>query len=461
MTSVGDRCGIVSLSSTGAVRAPSGTAAVGTRLDSPLNPPLNPGAATEGLRSALIPAAQARPGDDPIFALNAEAQRRAAAGETVINATLGALMEDDGSLAIMPSVSEALAAVPLARAAAYAPIAGDRPFLDAVTKDLFGGTALEGKAVAVATPGGTGAVHHAIVNFLEPGESLLTSSYYWGPYRIMADHTRRGLETFSMFREAATGGGQRFDLEAFETALMDLAGRQERVLVVFNSPCHNPTGYTLDDAEWKEATRILRAAARRSAVAFLNDHAYAKFGGHDERRWIEHAAELAGEVTLLVAWTVSKSFALYGARVGALVAAHPSAEERGRLFNALSYSCRGTWSNCNHLGLLAIERLLSDPELKARSDADRERLVGLLAARVDVFNREASAAGLRYPRYEGGFFVSVFTSDSELAAARARERGVFVVPIRGAVRLALCSTPVQQIPAVVAAVAEGVRAAGD
>jgi aromatic-amino-acid transaminase len=165
-------------------------------------------------------------------------------------------------------------------------------------------------------------------------------------------------------------------------------------------------------------------------------------------------------VTLLVAWTVSKSFALYGARVGALVAAHPDADERQRLFNALSYSCRGTWSNCNHLGLLAIERLLSDPELKARSDADRERLVRLLSERVEVFNDHARRAGLSYPRYEGGFFVSVFASDSEAAAARARERGVFAVPIRGAVRLALCSTAADQIPRVVEAVAEGLRATG-
>jgi aromatic-amino-acid transaminase len=271
----------------------------------------------------------------------------------------------------------------------------------------------------------------------------------------MADHTRRGLATFPMF-----GADGRHDLAAFETGLMDLIGRQERVLVIFNSPCHNPTGYTLDDREWIESVRILRAAARRGPLAFLNDHAYAKFGGAHERCWIEHAADMVGEVTLLVAWTVSKSFALYGARVGALVAVHPDPEERQRMFNALSYSCRGTWSNCNHLGLLAIERMLSDPDLKARSDAERARLVRMLSERVEVFNEHAGRAGLRYPRYEGGFFVSVFTPPAEVAAAAARERGVFVVPLRGAVRLALCSTSAAQVPAAVAAVAEGVRAAG-
>ena len=86
----------------------------------------------------LIAEARARSGDDPIFALNAEARKRAAAGEHVVNATLGALLEDDGSLAVMPVVFEALDAVPKAAAAAYAPIAGAPAFLAAVVEDTFG-----------------------------------------------------------------------------------------------------------------------------------------------------------------------------------------------------------------------------------------------------------------------------------------------------------------------------------
>ena len=67
--------------------------------------------------SSLIPSSAGRPGDDPIFALNAEAQRRAATGEPVINATLGALMEDDGTLAVIPCVIQALARVPIQKKA--------------------------------------------------------------------------------------------------------------------------------------------------------------------------------------------------------------------------------------------------------------------------------------------------------------------------------------------------------
>lgn len=404
-------------------------------------------------KSPLIPAATTRPGDDPIFALNAEARRRAQSGEKIINATLGALMEDDGRLAILPAVSEALARVPPERAAPYAPIAGVKDYLEAVVADLFGDGPLSKLAVAVATPGGTGACHHAIVNFLEPGQALLTTSFYWGPYRTLAEHTGRQVETFPMF-----GADGRLNTPALEEALHALLERQGRALLVLNTPCHNPTGYSLDEGEWEDVARILRAASAKGTVTLLVDLAYAKFGGPDSDRWVRAVESLVQDVTVLVAWTVSKSFAQYGARVGSLVALHPDDAERERIGNALAFSCRGTWSNCNHLGMLAITDLLETPELARRSETQRGRLRELLTERVKVFNHYASTAGLKYPRYEGGFFVAVFTDRPQEVAARAREKGVFVVPIGGAVRVALCSTPAHDVPELVSAVREAIEA---
>jgi len=105
-----------------------------------------------GSSGSLIPEAAAREGNDPIFALHGEAVRRAAAGESILNSTLGALMYDDGSLAVMPAAAEALGRVPHARAAGYAPISGDPPYLAAVIADLLGEGGLAEQAVAVATP---------------------------------------------------------------------------------------------------------------------------------------------------------------------------------------------------------------------------------------------------------------------------------------------------------------------
>lgn len=413
-----------------------------------------PDTTTSGLRTHLIDASVDRPGDDPIFALNAEAQRRSAAGKDVLNATIGALMGDDGRLAVMPSVFEAFAKVPAERAAAYAPIAGDPRFLAAVKRDLFGKSPLSEQAVAVATPGGTGAVHHAIVNVLEPGQRLLTTSYYWGPYRILAEHTRRGVDTFRMFDDRG-----RLDMSSLERELVRQVSEQQRVLLVLNTPCHNPTGYSLDEAEWRDLVRILEARASEAPITLLLDLAYARFGAGGSGDWVRFVEELAGKVLVLAAWTVSKSCAQYGARIGALVAVDPDPDERHRLQNALSYSCRGTWSNCNHLGMLAVTELLDNPALRSRCESEREELRNLLGERVAVFNAEARRVGLPHPRYEGGFFVTVFTPDAELTARTMRESGVFVVPLQGGVRVALCSTPARDIPRLVEALDRGLRAA--
>jgi aromatic-amino-acid transaminase len=414
-----------------------------------------PGTVNPACVSTLIPSAAGRPGDDPIFALNAEAQRRAAAGESVINATLGALMEDDGTLAVIPSVIEALARVPIQKAAAYAPIPGDASFLRAVIADVYGESPLAAQTVAVATPGGTGALYHAITNFLEPGQALLTTSYFWGPYQTIATHTGRRLETFEMF--APSGA---FHLAAFEEALARAVERQGRALLFLNSPCHNPTGYSLDEREWEAVAGIVQRVGERAPLVLLVDLAYARFGSKASQSWTRCVPRMAAAATVLVAWSASKSFAQYGARVGALLATQPDAAERTRIGSALSFACRGTWSNCNHLGLLAIAELLSEPALRARADTERERLIRLLDERVAAFNREAPRAGLSYPRYEGGFFVSVFTPDPEKCAAKLREEGIFVVPLKekagGAVRVALCSTPAKDVPRLVAALGRAV-----
>ena len=403
----------------------------------------------------LIPASSDRPGDDPIFALNAEAANRARSGEDVLNSTIGALMQDDGHMAVMPSVFEAYRRVEPERAAAYAPISGPPAFLSAVTQDLFGEGPLADQAVVAATPGGTGACHHAIVNFLERGQKLLTTDYYWGPYAILAEHTERGLETFEMFAE---DGG--FNVAALETALDRQLERQGRALIFVNTPCHNPTGFSLDDDDWAQMSALVAKAAARAPVALLLDFAYAKFAAPGSIRWPRYVEQLAGKATLLFAWTASKAFAQYGARVGACVALEPDPEQRARIQNALGYSCRGTWSNCNHLGMLAITELLTDPELRKRSDAEREMLRRLLQERVEVFNELAPQAGLSYPRYEGGFFVAVFTPDARRTAQVMKERGVFVVPLSGAVRVAICATPADKMPRLIEALEAGVRAAG-
>jgi len=408
---------------------------------------------TLATQSAVAPAARNRPADDPLFALHKEATERAARGESIVNATLGTLSGEDGKIAVMPVVLETIAKVDARTAAGYAPVAGLPAFLDATIADLFGDGPLAKKAVAVGTPGGTGAVYQSVVNFLEPGQKLLTTNYHWGPYTGIAKNLGREAETFPMFRADRT-----FDVDAFATGLMRHVDAQGRALAILNFPCHNPTGYSLEQDEWRHVVEAVRQAGERGAVTVLLDVAYFAFGGRSARTWIEAIPGLAESATVLVAWTASKSFTQYGARVGSMIAVHDDDAERAQIKNALAFTCRSTWSNPNHLGQRVVTEILTKPELRRRADAEREELVGVLQKRIQAFNAGAQAAGLSYPRYDSGFFSMVFVKDGDRAAAKMRELGVYVLPLKGAVRVALCGTPLAQIPRLVDALAVGAAA---
>ena len=402
-----------------------------------------------GSMAHLIESRTNRPSDDPIFALNREASARRARGEAIVNATVGALLDDDGKLVVLPSSARAVREVSEEEWAAYAPIAGTPGFLAAVIDDLFAGSPeLKASACAVATPGGSGALRHAIASYLEPGQKLLTTNYYWGPYLTLVDEADRKLETFEMFD--AEG---KLDTGALNRAVDRQLSEQGRVLLFLNDPCHNPTGYSMRTDEWRAVVAVLDRHASRGSVSLLVDMAYFAYGSGEPRAFMQELLPLLGKAALLFAWSASKTFTHYGLRVGALVACEPDPTERARTEAALSYACRGTWSNCNRGGLAAITRLLVDEALASSCTRERDAVRAVLSARVSAFNAAAKGR-LAYPRYEGGFFVTVFFQDALERACRMKERGVFVVPVKGALRVALCSVAERDVPRLVDALAE-------
>ena len=402
----------------------------------------------------LIPSHRGRPSDDPIFSLNAEATRRTRAGESIVNATIGVLLDDDGKLTVLPAAARAIREVPALEWAAYAPIAGTPEFLKAVLDDVLAKEPeLRRVATAVATPGGSGAVRHAIANYLEPGQAMLTTDWFWMPYKTLCEEAERRLETFAMW---SPNGG--LDVSSLDAALERLLATQGRALVALNDPCHNPTGYSMTDAEWAAVVDCLRARADSGPITLLVDSAYVLYAGQGSASIVRHVRPLVERCDVLFAWSASKSFTCYGLRVGALVACVADERERANVENALVHSCRGTWSNCNRGGLSAISRLLLDADLSRTCVSEREGAKALLAARVREFNRHARERGLRYPRYDGGFFVTVFVERPHEKAESMRARGVYVVPQvapggAGALRVALCAVAERDVARLVEAVA--------
>ncbi len=394
--------------------------------------------------SNLTPESSKRPGNDPIFALSEEARDKISAGERVIDATLGCLFGDDGNLLVVNCWDEVASKVDPRKISGYAPISGLTDFNNAIISDTFDGyDNLKEISVASATPGGTGAVTSSIVNFLKPGETLISPHLYWGPYKTISKLNGRNLETYKMFTDELN-----FNIGGLDESLEGTIKTNKRTLVVINSPCNNPTGYSLNSEEWDGVGDILLNYSKKSKISLVIDLAYFKFGPKNNH-WLKVLEKIVDDVQVLVAWSGSKSFTKYGSRVGGIIALNSNANSREDLRRAFSYSSRGTWSNCNHLGQFIATKLMTNPRYINQVESERDAIISLLQERVDVFNKEASKYGLIYPRYEGGFFVTVFCKNPQEVARRMREKNVYLIPVKDGVRVGLCSVSSKFIPELV------------
>jgi aromatic-amino-acid transaminase len=381
---------------------------------------------------------------ESIFSLHDQALLRLRRGERIIDGTVGVLLDDAGRLVVLPTVAATLAELPRLSWAPYAPVAGDDDFLKAVKERAYPPD-LRASAIAVATPGATGAVSLAIAMGLPPGETLLTRSPHFTAYTELAAAQGRRVTTFP-----ATDSAGRFDVAAMARRLEALAARQSRLLLVLNDPGQNPTGYTMSPADWDAVAEVIEALARQKPTTILVDATYADFAPMGWRPPYGALARLAESANVLTAWSASKSFTAYGLRVGALLALCPSAPRRRALAGAMARGCGGRWGNVNRGGMLMIGRILSDAALAGRVLRERRVLTTWLKERAHAFRGAAERRGLAFQCHEGGFFAIVTLRRGAARLAEAmRDRGGFVVPQSQALRFALCALSAAQIPALV------------
>jgi len=400
----------------------------------------------------LIPARRRFPVDDPIFALNAEAQKRKAGGEPVLNATLGALADDAGQLVLLETVKSLWRELGPAEVMPYAPITGDPGFLRALVRRHW--PALEGPGAACATPGGSGALAISVRNLLEPGMKLLTAAPFWGPYATLAGENGAGVAT-APFPEP----GRPLDADAWLRAGTALMDQQKRLLVWLNDPCHNPTGRNLVRADREALMTVLRQLSERGPVTLLLDCAYLDYTadpGH-VREALDHYAELGEEGRVLVgaSLSLSKALTLYGGRGGALV--FPWTRDEA-LQAALATSCRGTFSNCARAAQSLMQRLEQDSGAQEALRAEHRHWSGVLEARAQALDAALKAQGLPGAPWVGGFFIALKAADPVAACASLKGQGVFVVPLPDGMRVGICGLAAAQAPRFAQALAQAIKA---
>ncbi|MCR4443373.1 MAG: aminotransferase class I/II-fold pyridoxal phosphate-dependent enzyme [Peptococcaceae bacterium] len=370
--------------------------------------------------------------------------------DKVVNASIGAIYDEEERFAAFKSVSEYYRSMPDEELMNYASIAGQPEFLEAAVEFTFGNHKPENAYIkAVATPGGTGAVRHAFYNYLEQGQKALIPDWFWGPYQTIAAEHLRGVETYRMFDE-----NNNFTLASVKEKTAELLTAQDSVVIVFNTPGHNPTGYSMSIDEWRDVLDFFKECAgdRKKKMVLLLDLAYIDYvrSPDEARAFMKLFGGLPENILVTMAFSMSKSFLLYGMRCGAFIGISSSPEVAEEFYQINTYSCRGVWSN----GTRGAQKLLADvmknPALKESIDQERKTYSELLLKRAGIFVEEAREVGLPILPYHGGFFISVPVENSKAIAEKLMAENIFFVPLKKGLRIAVCGLPVYKIPGLAA-----------
>jgi len=324
---------------------------------------------------------------DPILGLNE--QFNADTNPNKVNLGVGVYFDDNGKLPLLACVQAAEKTMmdkPTARG--YLPIDGIVAYDNAVKGLVFGSESepvTSGRVATVQAIGGTGGLKIG-ADFLKkvsPNAKVLISDPSWENHRALFTNAGFEVDTYAYY-DAATRGVN------FDGMLASLNAAVAGTIVVLHACCHNPTGYDITPAQWDQVIAVVKA---KDLTPFL-DMAYQGFGyGILEDGAVIQKFVAAG-LNFFVSTSFSKSFSLYGERVGGLSVLCKDKEEAGRVLSQLKIVIRTNYSNPPTHGGAVVAAVLNNPELRAqwekelsemrvRIKAMRQKLVdGLKAAGV-------------------------------------------------------------------------------
>jgi aromatic-amino-acid transaminase len=270
----------------------------------------------------------------------------------------------------------------------YLPIDGIAAY-DAAVKSLVFGADSEpvtsGRVATVQGIGGTGGLKIGadFLKKISPNAKVMISDPSWENHRAL--FTNAGFQVDSYAYYDAEKRGVNFD-----GMLASLNAAAAGTIVVLHACCHNPTGYDITTAQWDQVIAVVKS---KSLTPFL-DMAYQGFGHGIQEDGAVIGKFVAAGLNFLVSTSFSKSFSLYGERVGALSVVCIDKEECGRVLSQLKIVIRSNYSTPPIHGGAVVAAVLANPEWRAtwekelsemrvRIKAMRQKLVdGLKAAGV-------------------------------------------------------------------------------
>ncbi|WP_339731658.1 amino acid aminotransferase [uncultured Pseudomonas sp.] len=384
---------------------------------------------------------------DPILGLN-EAFN-ADTRTTKVNLGVGVYYNEEGRIPLLRAVAEAEKARIEAHAPrGYLPIEGIAAYDSAVQKLLLGADSeliSAGRVITTQAVGGTGALKTG-ADFLKrllPNTVVAISDPSWENHRALFESAGFPVQNYRYY-DAASHGINRAGM------LEDLKNLPARSVVVLHACCHNPTGVDLSLDDWKAVLDVLR---EREHVPFL-DIAYQGFGDGIEQDAFAVRLFAASGIPFFVSSSFSKSFSLYGERVGALSIVTGSQEEAGRVLSQAKRVIRTNYSNPPTHGATVVASVLNSPELRALWEEElacmRERIRGMRMAMVEQLAALNCKRDFSFVAQQRGMF-SYSGLTAEQVERLKTEFGIYAVSTG---RICVAALNQRNLPAVTQAIAQ-------
>ncbi len=329
---------------------------------------------------------------DPILGLNE--QFNADPNPAKVNLGVGVYFDEAGKLPLLACVQAAEQRLNDAhQPRGYLPIDGIAAYDKAVQHQVFGADSplLAAKRVAtVQALGGTGGLKLGadFLKKLNPGATVLISDPSWENHRALFTHAGFPVASYGYYDADARG-------VKVDAMLADLGDAAAGSIVVLHACCHNPTGYDISPAGWDRVIAVVKA---RGLVPFL-DLAYQGFGDGIAEDGAVVRQFIAADVDFFVATSFSKSFSLYGERVGALSVVCSSADDAARVLSQLKITIRTNYSNPPTHGAQVVATVLDTPALRTQWEAElagmRLRIQQMRSLLLDKLNARLQAAGVQ------------------------------------------------------------------
>jgi aromatic-amino-acid transaminase len=399
------------------------------------------------MSSALFAAVEMAP-RDPILGLTEafNAETRA----TKVNLGVGVYYDDTGKIPLLAAVRAAeKARIEAAPPRGYQPIEGPAAYNQAVQKLVFGADSpllADGRAVTIQTLGGTGGlkVGADYLKRLLPSATVYLSDPSWENHRALFEAAGFQVENYPYY-DAATKGA---DFAGMKAKLASLAAGS---IVVLHACCHNPTGADLTESQWSEVVEVVGS---RGLVAFI-DMAYQGFADGIEPDAAAVRLFAASGLSFVVSSSFSKSFSLYGERVGALSLVTGSKDEAARVLSQVKRVIRTNYSNPPTHGGAIVAAVLSSAELRGMWEQElagmRERIRAMRTGLVGKLKAIGATRDFSFVERQRGMFSYTGLNAQQVDRLRA-EYGIYAVSTGRICLAALNSRNVDYVAEAIAAV---------